>query len=56
MRDLVRHATEQEALRAAHAFVADHDQVCALLLGHVQDRLRRVLLAGALTFTPVAGS
>ena len=45
MRDLVRHAPEQEALGAGHALVADHDQVGALLLGDVEDRVGRVALA-----------
>ena len=45
MGDLVRHAAEQEALRAGHALVADHDQVGALLLGHVEDRVGGVALA-----------
>ena len=41
MGDLVRHTAEQEALRAGHALVADHDQVGALLLGDVEDRVSR---------------
>ena len=45
MGDLVRHAAEQEALGAGHALVADHDQVGALLLGHVEDRVGRIALA-----------
>ena len=45
MGDLVRHAAEQEALRAGHALVADHDQVGVLLLGDVEDRVGRVALA-----------
>ncbi len=45
VRDLVRHGAEQEALRARHALVADHDQVGALLLGDVEDRVGRVALA-----------
>ena len=44
--DLVRHAAEQEALGAGHALVADHDQVGVLLLGDVEDRVRRLALAG----------
>ena len=39
--DLVRHRAEQEALRAGHALVADHDQVGAALLRDVEDRVRR---------------
>ena len=46
VRDLVRHRTEQEALGARHPLVADHDQVAALLLGDVDDRVGRVTLAG----------
>ena len=45
MRDLVRHAAEQEALGAGHPLVADDDQVGALLLGDVQDGVGRVALA-----------
>ena len=45
VRDLVRHAPEQEALRAGHALVADDDQVGLLLLGDVQDRVGGVALA-----------
>ena len=46
MRDLVRHRAEQEALRAGHALVADHDQVGAPLLRDVEDRVGRIALAG----------
>src|SRR5205823_2659631 len=42
--DLVRHRSKQEPLRAGHALVAEHDQVGALLLGDVEDRVRRVAL------------
>ena len=43
---LVRHAAEQEPPRAGHALVADDDEVGALLLGDVEDRVGRVALAG----------
>ncbi len=46
VRDLVRHAAEQEPLGARHALVADHDQVGVLLLGDVEDRVGRLALAG----------
>ena len=46
VRHLVWHAAEQEALRTGHALVADDDEVGALLLGHVEDRVGRVALAG----------
>ena len=46
MGDLVRDASQQEALGSGHALVADHDQVGLLLLGHVQDRVGGVALAG----------
>ena len=46
MGDLVRHASEQEALRSRHALVADHDQIGLRLLGDVEDRVGRVALAG----------
>ena len=45
MGDLVRDAAEQEALRARHPLVADHDQVGVLLLGDVEDRVRWVAFA-----------
>src|SRR3954451_10215291 len=45
MRHLVRHTAEKEALGACHALVADDDQVGALLLGDVEDGIRRVALA-----------
>ena len=45
MRDLVRHAAEQEALGAGHSLVADDDQVGVLLFGHVEDRVRGIALA-----------
>src|SRR5215211_4497467 len=46
MGDLVRHAAEQESLRAGHALVADDDQVRLLLLRHVEDGVSRIALAG----------
>src|SRR6185295_11864919 len=45
VRNLVRHAAEQEPLGARHALVADHDQVGPGLLGDVQDRV------GGISFT-----
>ena len=45
VRDLVRHRAEQEALGPGHALVADDDQVGALLLGDVEDRVGGVALA-----------
>ena len=45
VRDLVRDRAEQEALRAGHAAVADDDQIGALLLGDVEDRVGGVALA-----------
>src|SRR3989442_7280392 len=46
MRRLVRHAPEQEALRAGHALVADDDQIRSLLLGDVEDRVGGIALPG----------
>jgi len=46
VRHLVRHAAEEEAPVPVHALAADHDQVGALLLGHVQDGFRRIAGAG----------
>ena len=43
--DLVGHRAQQEALGSGHAPVADHDQVTALLLGDIDDRVGRVALA-----------
>ena len=43
--DLVGHRAEQEALGAGHALVADHDEVGAALLGHVEDGVGRIALA-----------
>src|SRR4051812_9193407 len=37
VRDLVRHAPQQEAPRTGHALVADQDQVGVVLLGDVED-------------------
>src|SRR6266516_4329906 len=52
--DLVRHAAEQEALRAGHPLVADHDQVRLDLLGDVQDRVGGIPLPRvALGFDPM---
>ena len=57
VRHLVRHASQQETLGAGHALVADHDQVGVLLLGHVQDRVRRLALAReGVTCTPAAST
>ena len=39
MRDLVGHRAQEKPLRPGHALVADDYQVCALLLGDVQDRV-----------------
>ena len=33
-------------MRAGHALVPDHDQVGVLLLGHIEDRVRRLALTG----------
>ena len=44
MADLVGHRAQQEALGAGHALVADDDEVGALLLGDVEDRVGRVAL------------
>ena len=55
VRDLVRHRAEHEALGAGHASVADDDQVRALLLGDVEDRVRGVALAGERIDLPDAG-
>ena len=46
MGDLVRNRPEQEPLCAGHAEVADDDQIRALLLGDVEDRVGRVALPG----------
>ena len=45
VRDVVRHAAEQEAAGAGHALVAHDDQVGLGLLGDVEDRVRRTALA-----------
>ena len=45
MRDLAGHASEQKAPTAVHALAAHHDQVGALLLGDLEDRLGGVSLA-----------
>jgi hypothetical protein len=42
----VGHGAQQKALGAGEALVADDDQLGALLLGHVEDRVGRVALAG----------
>src|SRR5579875_1515066 len=42
--DLVGNRAQQEALGAGHALVADDDEVTALLLGHVDDRVGGVAL------------
>ena len=43
--DLVRDRPEQEPLGPSHPLVADHDQVGARLLGHVEDRVGGAALA-----------
>ena len=42
--DLVGDRPEQEPLGAGHPLVPDHDQVDALLLGDIEDRVRRITL------------
>ncbi len=42
VRDLVGDRPEQEPRRAGHPLVADHDQIRALLLGDIDDRVGRV--------------
>src|SRR5437879_3567750 len=44
MGNLVRDRSEEETLRSGHPFVADDDQVDALLLGHVDQPLRGISL------------
>ena len=44
VRDLVRDAAQQEPLGAGHALVADDDQVRLLLVGDVEDHVRRLSL------------
>src|SRR3954451_25239715 len=45
VRELARDAAEQEAPQAREPARADDDQVGVLLLGHVEDHLRRFALA-----------
>jgi hypothetical protein len=42
VRDLVRHRAEEEPLGAGHALVADDDQVRAVRLRDIDDRVGRV--------------
>src|SRR5688500_14088757 len=44
--NLVRHASKEEAPGAGHPLVADDDEVCARLLGNIENRIRRRALAG----------